>query len=332
MERDKYWDSLKFVLIFFVVYGHIIETKAPVDSINRALFNLIYAFHMPLFIFVSGRFSHINDKTKYIKGIVRLLETYIIFQAFWCFVPDLLYGNLSITNVFSFFVNPIWALWYLLSLIFWRLLIIIIPSTIIKNKPLIILMICFIISIAGGFIPIGGQFAIHRTLAFLPFFFLGYYSKGIHIKHYISRIPVTIPIITIVLAFLVSYYCLNTNITRILCCYTTYWESTESIVLQCITRLMFLVSAIFISVVVMRLVKEKQILANWGTRTMFIYIYHSFAFNALMILVARGIIPQNEFLMFFYAVVITFSLLFLSKIRLFTLFMNPFSNLLTKRQ
>ena len=67
MKRDLYWDSLKFVLIFFVVYGHIIAHYSELSRINMATYNYIYLFHMPLFVFVSGRFSHIRDKQKYKK-------------------------------------------------------------------------------------------------------------------------------------------------------------------------------------------------------------------------------------------------------------------------
>ena len=51
MKRDKFWDSLKFILIFFVVYGHIIETYTEYSSFNQAMYNFIYIFHMPFFMF-----------------------------------------------------------------------------------------------------------------------------------------------------------------------------------------------------------------------------------------------------------------------------------------
>lgn len=65
MERDKYWDTLKFALIFLVVYGHVIGNIVIDTCFTRAMFNFIYTFHMPLFIFVSGRFSHYTDKNRY---------------------------------------------------------------------------------------------------------------------------------------------------------------------------------------------------------------------------------------------------------------------------
>ena len=69
-ERDIYWDSLKYLLIVFVVWGHFTEINNPVGSINRVIFNFIYLFHMPLFVFVSGRFSHLKDKTNIAKALL----------------------------------------------------------------------------------------------------------------------------------------------------------------------------------------------------------------------------------------------------------------------
>ena len=84
MKRDRFWDSLKFILIFFVVYGHMIETYTPDGSFNRAMYNFIYTFHMPFFMFISGRFSQIKDRKKYLNGIILILETYIVFQIIRC--------------------------------------------------------------------------------------------------------------------------------------------------------------------------------------------------------------------------------------------------------
>ena len=55
-ERDYYFDNLKAVLIFLVVLGHFL---LPIydDAFLVVLKRLIYVFHMPLFVFVSGYFS-----------------------------------------------------------------------------------------------------------------------------------------------------------------------------------------------------------------------------------------------------------------------------------
>ena len=46
--RDPFWDTLKAMLIVLVVLGHTGTAMG-----GRGL-SVIYAFHMPLFIFISG--------------------------------------------------------------------------------------------------------------------------------------------------------------------------------------------------------------------------------------------------------------------------------------
>ena len=56
MERDKSFDFIKGVLIFLVVWGHVISSYDKHFTLNP-LYIWIYSFHMPLFIFVSGYFA-----------------------------------------------------------------------------------------------------------------------------------------------------------------------------------------------------------------------------------------------------------------------------------
>ena len=60
--RDPYWDNLKAVLIILVVLGHYYLAEyvyaGECDwALPTALISFIYMFHMPLFAFVSGRFT-----------------------------------------------------------------------------------------------------------------------------------------------------------------------------------------------------------------------------------------------------------------------------------
>jgi len=48
-NRDPAFDFVKGVLIYLVVYGHVLP--------NDVALNIIYSFHMPLFIFLSGYFA-----------------------------------------------------------------------------------------------------------------------------------------------------------------------------------------------------------------------------------------------------------------------------------
>ena len=126
---------------------------------------------MPLFVFISGYYSRKKDWQPFWSSIWKLLEPLIIFQviglAFYVSDP------LSVRTV----LTPWYMLWYLLSLTFWRLMLQVIPDRILRHTKLI-LITAFSISILAGFLPFERFLALQRTLALMPFFFLGYYMKG----------------------------------------------------------------------------------------------------------------------------------------------------------
>ncbi len=65
--RNLYLDSLKGYLICLVVLGHLIALNLT-NSLNLALYNEIYIFHMSLFILLSCYFSNVNSPN-YKKGV-----------------------------------------------------------------------------------------------------------------------------------------------------------------------------------------------------------------------------------------------------------------------
>ena len=56
--RDARFDTLKGFLILSVVFGHFFTHDAVHGASSLAMANLIYFFHMPLFVFVSGYFTN----------------------------------------------------------------------------------------------------------------------------------------------------------------------------------------------------------------------------------------------------------------------------------
>lgn len=328
MKREHYWDSLKFILMFLVVCFHTIEYYAPDGSWNRAFYTVFSLFHMPLFIFISGRFSHINDRRKYLIGVGRLLETYLVFQAIKCFIPAIWHGNLSFHTVYVFIVSPRWTLWYLLSLICWRLVIVkIAPPNRLEKCPVVVFSISLMLSIMGGFIPIGNEFSVQRTLAFFPFFIMGYYSVDIDLRKYVLNVPYFLALTSLLSAFLLIFFFLNVDLSFIINCSKSYW-STPNIppIIRCFGRIIFLMFATFLGFMVMRLVKVHPLTAKWGTKTLGIYIYHSMVVYALVTLINRGYLPQNVPLLFIYAMIIMSGILFLlTRYTIFTIMLNPFS-------
>ncbi len=56
-ERIALFDNVKGLLIVLVVFGHIAHPVHNSNPVLSALFDIIYLFHMPLFVLVSGLFA-----------------------------------------------------------------------------------------------------------------------------------------------------------------------------------------------------------------------------------------------------------------------------------
>ncbi|MCC3709207.1 acyltransferase family protein, partial [Staphylococcus epidermidis] len=83
-DRDYFFDNARAILIFLVVLGHLLQPYTSEDKFLQALYLLIYSFHMPTFLFISGYFAKNLDKPNYLEKIAKkLLLPYVIFFAFF---------------------------------------------------------------------------------------------------------------------------------------------------------------------------------------------------------------------------------------------------------
>ena len=110
-----------------------------------------------------------------------------------------------------------------------------------------------------------------------------------------------------------------------------YWNGHEEMLSSSIkmlgARFIYIPSAVILGIFVMRLVPKSEILAKWGGKTMFIFIYHMFAITPLSyILNGSGIIPQCAVALFAYSLFITFTFLLMSRSKLMNFMLNPMSN------
>lgn len=85
MKRLEYIDYAKGIAILLVVIGHLLQYNLSGTS-SKGLFDMIYSFHMPLFMFLSGyvaSFSierHVASKCDFIKNKARSLLFPFIFM------------------------------------------------------------------------------------------------------------------------------------------------------------------------------------------------------------------------------------------------------------
>lgn len=79
MYRNKEIDSIKFLLIFLVVFGHFIEGFLKIFEFDL-IYRFIYAFHMPVFVFFSGYLSSGKIDEKKSDGILfTIIIPFVVF-------------------------------------------------------------------------------------------------------------------------------------------------------------------------------------------------------------------------------------------------------------
>lgn len=170
-KRIPWFDNIKGLLIFLVVFGHLIEIYRGLEGNEsvKYLYDIIYFFHMPLFIMISGYFFRPNK----FERIMQLLGVFIIWQILNGVISHFIHEQtfVSLTpesRIFSIF-DPYWTLWYLLGIIVWS----IITPYILKLKyPLLIsLMMAILISYTEN---VTSWFSLRKLINFYPYFLIGY--------------------------------------------------------------------------------------------------------------------------------------------------------------
>ena len=108
-ERIDYYDIVKGFAIWLVVLGHCIQTFGS-DPEHNKLFLLIYAFHMPLFMMVSGKFfissCHKYNTSQFLK---KKFNRLYLPSLFWGLINLMIIGggvNYYITSQSNSIILP----------------------------------------------------------------------------------------------------------------------------------------------------------------------------------------------------------------------------------
>ena len=283
MNKDIKLSNIKGLLIFLVVFGHLIGNY---KSNYNNLYLVIYSFHMPLFVLVSGYFA----KNASVKKAVNFILLYLTFQPIY----RCLLAFLNPQDGFNLkYEVPYYHLWYLVSMTVWYLLYIAVQKSPLKNVNKKILVIgCFIIGISSKFLSetVVGMiktvdsnfypytFSYQRTLSFLPFFFLGVYlSKDKMQKVYQSLKAKKIVMILVTLAIYL-YFLLDgpTNKEEILKGSFGVYEMQGSLQSIGSDVLIGYIIAIVMCYVLLNIISKKEsLLTKWGDRSLPIFLFHT---------------------------------------------------------
>jgi fucose 4-O-acetylase-like acetyltransferase len=174
-SRDPFFDNAKYLAIVLVACGHAWVPFRTESRTALALYDLVYAVHMPVFVFVSGYFSRSFDLTarKVDRLITGALAPYLVFEVLYtCFRwwaggdPD---APLSI-------LDPWFLDWFLLALFVWRL------TTPLWRRVRHPVTVALAVSVSAAVTPeMGGTLGMQRILQFLPFFVLGLVARPEHL-------------------------------------------------------------------------------------------------------------------------------------------------------
>jgi fucose 4-O-acetylase-like acetyltransferase len=166
LARVPLWDNARWIAITLMVVGHAVLKLTAESDAAYTVYLFIYAFHIPLFVAVSGFFAKSGPPG--MRQLQRLLTDivfpYFIFETIWTLVHWLLGGTFRLD-----YSTASWTLWFLIALFVWRLIM---PYLVLLRYPLTIAIIA---SVGAGYSSsIDSTFALSRTIGLLPFFILGW--------------------------------------------------------------------------------------------------------------------------------------------------------------
>ncbi|MGJ7418525.1 acyltransferase family protein [Streptomyces cinereoruber] len=195
--RDPYFDNAKYLAILLVVMGHLWPAVIEGSRATRGLYMLVYAFHMPVFILISGYLS--RSYTGRPDQLKRLLTgvavPYLFFEvAYTLFIR---WG----TGAFRPFslLRPSYLMWFLIALFVWRLTT---PFWRVVRWPVATSLV--IAGLASVTPAIGAALDLTRVLQLLPYFVIGLSMRPEHFA-LLRRRPVRI-VSAVVLAAAVPFF------------------------------------------------------------------------------------------------------------------------------
>ena len=99
-QRSAYWDNIKGLLMLLTVFAHILFQLQDRSKIINTTVDLIYMFHMPAFVFISGYFGK-SERSHSFESILKLILIYFIFNS----IMGFMYGFTSV-------LQPMYSFWY----------------------------------------------------------------------------------------------------------------------------------------------------------------------------------------------------------------------------
>ncbi|MGY0486559.1 acyltransferase family protein [Streptomyces sp. WG-D5] len=199
-QRDAFFDNAKYLAIVFVAMGHAWEPLTDGSRTAEALYMIVYTFHMPAFIIISGYFSRSFDMRpdRLRRLITGVAVPYVIFEVAYSVFKR--YADDDPSHPISL-LDPWFLTWFLVALFIWRLTT---PIWKVVRWPVPLALAVAVLATVSP--DIGDDLDLQRVLQFMPFFVLGLVMKPEHFQ-LVRRREVRILSVPIALcAFAVAYW------------------------------------------------------------------------------------------------------------------------------
>ncbi len=273
-NRVYEWDNLKFLLMVLVVLGHFADCCIQ-EPLFKSIYLCIYAFHMPLFIFVSG-LLHKNENVA--KKVFSYVCLFWLFKISFFAVRNYMLGHELTFSVFTEDGAP----WFMLALAVFMLLSYALREV---NAKYIFVFSLIIGCFAGYDSGIGDFLVLSRIFVFYPFYVLGIIAQGKAKNGLEVSWGWKIPGVVILLAwiwlcgckldFMYTYRGLFTG-------RNPFWEDIYSA--GCLHRLFCYGISILTGMALVVLVPRRKIpvISKFGRRTLQVYFWHWLLIAVLM--------------------------------------------------
>ena len=278
-NRDLSFDYMKGVLIFLVVWGHLISFCMSNDSdiYFDSLRKFLYSFHMPLFVFISGWFFRNDTVTGFLSIVKKQGSRLLIPQFTFVFIGFLIYllfwniysyklienSSISIKGCYHFITFA----WYLWCIFFCSLLVNLISRIFNQRAVYLLFFLCVIMWLMVNLLP-GPIFNNQQVARMFPCFVAGMYARK-H-QHMLTRYKKMLIIICAYVSFV-------------------YWgifvfDSTKELP-NYIFRIPLQFFPMFLMYLIIQWFYAKSILKKmflfWSKDTLFIYVFHIFVIDLL---------------------------------------------------
>lgn len=274
-ERLNNIDNAKGILIILVVFGHILERYTMSNDSVFMLRQMIYLFHMPAFIFLSGLFvkSFVNKDKFDLRKILDFVFLYIFMEIIMYVLKKYLFGYENVQfNPTTESAIP----WFLMCMVIWKTITFVLKE--IKFE--ILFPISILVSVFVGFFDnVNDTFALSRMFVFYPFFLAGYYLDIKKLTEWIKNKYVkALSVLGAAFIFLIVYFKIDyiSGYVALLSGRNPYsllemeWHGVIARILIMIANVIIITALLVISTNV------KSFITYIGANTLQIYFFHEF--------------------------------------------------------